>query len=262
MIKANKKAGLVALVLVLASISFLGWAKYKTSFVKATGKSAVVDSVATYKIDTAKVALLKRVYSKLNLNKSEFLITGSMSAKNGADTTDRLKNAQYVFSRKGTSFYFKMGATETFNANGIYLYVDHGMKKVLLAKEKQVVSGFAMPELSTVLKTVTEEGFRLNSTINGENERISFTNPDHLSCKEYSVTFNKQSLAPSKLYVRLSDGEEPENNKKDNVIDFRIQRSSTDSEIARYIAQNIVIKGNKSWSLGPAFKNYELINTL
>ena len=260
--KNFKNSLFLVVVMALAGVSALGWAKYKASVVKDQVKSVATDSLASNPIDTAKVALLKRVYGKLNQNKSEFLIAGSMMAKNGADTTDRLNNAQYVFSRKGTSFYFKLGATESFNANGFYLYVDHGMKKVLLAKQKQAVSDFVMPELSALLKTVGEEGFSLKSTINGENERISLLNPYHLSCKEYTVTFNKTTLKPSRLFVRLSDPESPENANKDNVIDFRIRISSALSEITRYTAQHIVAKGKAGWSLNPEFKNYELINTL
>jgi hypothetical protein len=260
--KNFKKSLFVFVLLALAGASFLGWAKYKISFIKEAISPVAVDSVVAYKVDTAKVALLKRVYSKLNLNKKEFLIAGRIGAKNGADSTDRLTNADYVFSRKGTSFYFKLGATESFNANGFYLYVDHGMKKVLLSKEKQIASDFLMPELSSILNTVAEEGFKLNSTVNGENQRISLTNPYHLSCKEYSVTFNKLTLKPNRLFVRLSNPQEPEDGSKDNVIDFRIRLSSAISNIQKYTTQNIVIKGNKSWSLGPAFRSYELINTL
>jgi hypothetical protein len=257
-----KEVGFIVAVLVLAGTSFLGWAKYKALIVKESAKPVTIDSLVVNKIDTAKIALLKVVYGKLNLNKNEFLIAGSIRAKNGADTTDRLKNSPYIFSRKGKSFYFKMGATESFNANGIYLYVDHGMKKVLIAKQKQIISDFVMPELRTILKTVGEEGFQLKSTVIGENERISLSNPYHMSCKEYSVTFNKLSLKPNKLYVRLSNPEDPENNSKDNVIDFSIYRSSVISEVATYTAQNIVIKSGNTWVLGPGFKSYELINTL
>jgi len=256
-----KTASVILVLMVIAGSGFLGWAKYKTSIAKVALKPVLVDSVEFNKIDTAKIALLKNVYSKLNLNKSEFLIVGSMTARNGADTTGRLNNSPYVFSRKGTSFYFKLGTTESINAKGLYVYVDHKMKKVLLSKEKEI-SGFVMPELETILKTVGEEGFQLKSTINGANECINLSNPYHLSCKEYAVRFNKLTLKPNQLYVRLSNAEDPENNDKDNVIDFRIERSSVISEIGAYTARNIVVKGNRGWSLGPGFKNYELINTL
>lgn len=257
-----KKIGLVATVLMFAGGSFLGWAKYKTAPIKGIAKPVVMDSVQSNKIDTVKVERLKRVYGKLNLNKNEFLIAGSISAKNGADTADRLNNAAYIFSRKGASFYFKLGTTETINANGIYLYIDHKIKRVLLAKKKEVISDFIMPELTTILNTVNEEGFELSSTTNGEIEQITLLNPYHLSCKEYTIAFNKKTLKPNKLYVRLSNSMESEDVKKDNVIDFRIRLSSPVSAIETYTVQNIVKKEKRGWILYPGFKSYELINTL
>lgn len=260
--KISKKTTVVIMISFLTAATCLALVRYhQFSFVQAK-KVVLKKAQIEAELDTAKLSLLSRVYKNLNLNRDEFLIEGSISANNGADTTERLNNLDYIFSKKGSMFYYKLGVTETINANGLNIFIDHGAKKIMLSKEKKVVPAASLPDFTELIKKVKEEGFKILDSKTGDTEQITLSNPYHLTCKEYTVAFNSTTLVPQRMYTRLTNFSDPENSKKDNVIDFRISKVESDSEIRKYTHQNIVKKEKNGWRLNPGFEGYELINTL
>ncbi len=260
--RISKKTGIVVVLLLMAGTALFGWGGYHQKSPVQVLSPVPQDTLRSIIVDSAKLSLLSTVYSKLNQDQDEFLIIGTIDARNGADTADHLSHADYIFSKKGMSFYLKIGSTETINANGLYLFVDNDIKKVMVSKEKQIIPNIGMPKLSEVIKRVKEEGYSVISEINGNSERITLSNPYHLSCKEYAIEFNSATLIPQRLYLRLSDFSAPENAKKDNVIDFRIKKASPVSDIEKYTTQTVVTKAYERWTLGSKYRDYELINKL
>jgi|GEM_PF-1688948 len=261
--KLSKGTGLIIFIALMVSSTFFALSKYKAKDpIKIDKQVPGTDTVTNNIIDTAKLGLLTKVYKNLDPNRNEYFLSGLINANNGADTSDHLLNTEYVLSKRGNEVYLKFGQTETINANGICIYIDHGMKKIMLSKSSEVITGLAIPNLTEQVKKIREEGFKMKSDKTGDTERIVLSNPYHLSCKEYAVSFNSNTLKPERIYVRLSSFEEPENTKMDNVIDFKINQTASASGIDKYTEQNFVKKQGKEWALNPGYKGYELINTL
>jgi hypothetical protein len=258
-----KISAIIFFACLILGTAFLGIAKLKETYIKPEILVADVkkDSLIQY-IDTAKINLLRAVYNKIDPSRKEFLIEGTIEARNGADTTDHLENATYVFSKKGSSFYYKMGNTESINAKGLNIFIDHGIKKIMLSKQKNTISVAGIPDLNTIIDQIKGEGFELTDKKNGVVESISLKNPYHLSCKEYVISFNSESLVPERLLFRISNFQKPEDSKMDNVLDFKLKKVSQHADIEKYTSFKVVNKEKNRWQLSPEFSDYELINIL
>ncbi|EDM35225.1 hypothetical protein PBAL39_13372 [Pedobacter sp. BAL39] len=253
----------IAGLLVIGGTSLYAWSVYRNAKVIEVAKdNAIADTLGVAAPDTALVRLFTKVSAGLDPNRKEFLLTGVLDVVNGADSTDNMNRADYLFSKKGKEFYFKLGQTEVFNLKSFYLFIDHAQKKVILSKQKQINAGNVMPDLQQMIAQIQGEGFEVSRIQTEGNEQITLSNPHHLSCKEFSLAFDETTLKPALLRFRLSDGEEPENKKRDQVLNLRIMESATKSDLERYASKKVVEQKDRHWVLSEEYKAYDLITMM
>lgn len=120
----------------------------------------------------------------------------------------------------------------------------------------------AIADVSNLLNRIEEEGYELKEKVQGESTTLSLTNPNHVSCKAYSVSFNTKTLQPEKIFCRMSNFQNPEDNKLDNQLEITFKKIEKHSGIEKYPIQKFVQKEEGNWVLNAAFKEYELINLL
>lgn len=250
------------LILVIAGFSFFAWGKLVKSKVPAQQDSVSeehpVDVIEEY--DPAVLEKFSKVCAKLNPEGNEFFISGIINSVNGADSLENVINQQYIFSKKGTSFYSRFGETETINGNGTYVFVDHILKKVMVGNEKKVVANAGLPDLSTLIKNLKGEGYQLeDEKIGTQLETIKVVNDYHITCKQYSISFNPENLTPKQITMRLSNVNEPEDKKKDKSITIDILKCHDKIDNNIYGPEKIVRKKSASWVLAPGYEGYELI---
>jgi len=260
--KKNKRIALLSFLL-LSSLAFFGWASYKKSFKPLAPEKKMVDIVySPAKVDAGKLQLLRQLCAKMSLNQKVLFIEGTVNALNGADSTDRLINADYIFMKQGDQFYYKLGQSETINTKKLNLYVDNGTKKIMLSPGKLTSAINGVGDPAELLKKVEDEGYELSEKINGMITIMTLSNPYHLSCKVFSIAYETESLQPKKLVYRLSNFQEPQNSKLDNVLEISFSSVKTSSgndpkEITKFLR-----KEGKVWTLTDQYKDYELINML
>jgi hypothetical protein len=257
--RSSKKITVIICLLLLVATALFGWEGYRRKTIVKVAFPTQAEVEEPVVIDTAKLRLMGEVCDKLNFNRDEFLIVGSLSANDGADSAGRLDPEVYVFSKKGSSFYFRLGQTETINKAGLYLYVDHSQKKIMVSAEKTATPNPGLPRFKELIKRIKEEGYSLESRVEGTTEIIAVSNPYHLSCKNYAIYFDAATLVPERLYMRLTDAYEPEDPKKDKVIDLKIKQASRNSDLEKYTRSQIVKKENDKWVPGTGYDGYELI---
>lgn len=263
--KSNKLvkniSGLLLLLLLSAS-AFWGWAKYKKGILESKPNVAPLAVEDEALIDTMKLERLKTAFDRLDVSKDEFLIDGYLSMVDGADSLANFNKVKYTFSRKGNLFYYQLDQMEMLNQKEMIIYIDATNKKILLSRTKEVIPPPIVPALGDLIARVKEEGYKLVDQMQGGRETIALRNPYHVSCKEFGLTFQSSTLKAERLYARLSNFEEPEDDKKDKIIDLYISRSSADSEIKKFLSKQVVVKDKGTWQLSPAYSDYQLINTL
>ena len=245
----------------MAGISYLAWGKLAK--LSLTGKVTPVENESQVNSEKDYDPLLlerfRKVSAKLDFSGNEFFMSGTISAENGADSTDKITKVIYILSKSGQNFYCRFGETETVNGNGVYAFVDHTLKKIMVSKQKEVIANAVLPDLAALVKNLKGEGYQLNNEKESGSERILIVNEYHISCKIYRLSFNPESLAPRQIYLRLSNMDDPGNKQKDKTITIDIKECAQKTDISTYAVDKIVKKNNTSWVQAPGYEGYELI---
>lgn len=214
-------------------------------------------------------AYVPPVYDKMLLSRFEqlcqklegkdgYAFSGSVSASDGADTTQAIKETNFIMCKKGQELYYKMGDSETINASGAYVLIDHAEKKVALSNQRDIVMPLGI-QGSSLSKNLASEYYNLTSKTNGNERSISIINEQHLTCKEYSITYDTLSNDIKRIYTRLSGSGDPLNRDNEQVIDIRIMNWEKPDGAKHYFKNKAVKKKGADWELTKPYLSYELI---
>jgi len=208
-------------------------------------------------------ALLKKLdtLNKLfDINRRTYAYSGTISVADKTDTSKSVKKLSFTFCKNNSDVYYKLGDTESFNGDNMYLYLDHKNKKVLITAMKKL-QAFPLFDINKFKATLGSEQYELLSTANGKLQTIKLVNEHHVSCKEYSVTFDTTSYKVTRVRSRLTNLAKPYDKTYDKIIDVELTDFSDKGvNIISYLNRdNIIEKSGTAWKLTPAYKDYELI---
>jgi len=202
----------------------------------------------------------RKLCSQISDYKGNYTLAGVISIKNPTNPNLELKNEDFLFCKSGSQFYYQLGATQMLNESGVYLYIDHDRRNILLSPQKQV--GYDQPPLSLpdVTAMLKSEHYRLVSSTTGNERTITLLNEHHISCKQYSLTFNKDNLKLKRLFMRLTDLRNPDDRSTEEVVDVRIVQWERTANLGKYLTKNKVIRTNGRAVSGTGnFRNYKVI---
>jgi len=236
----------VAFALALCLISLIGQAQSNITSQRQTA------------FDT--LAIFKKLCSQISDYKGAYTLAGVINIKNPTNPALEVKNVSFLFCKSGSEFYYKLGTTETLNENGVYLYIDHDRRNIMFSAQKQVAydqGPLKTPDVSAMLKS---EHYRLLSSARGDERTITLLNEHHVSCKQYSLTFDNADLKLRRLFMRLTNLSDPGDQSTEEVVDVRIIQWDKTADLARYLTKNQVVRiSGKNISGTGIFKNYKVI---
>jgi len=212
--------------------------------------------------DKTKDLLLQKmlkVCAPMNPGQEECFFAGVLSMSDKVSPEDALKNIEYVYSKKGENFYYQLGSTETINANGLFLYIDHEGKIITISDQKQVVENTSLGSFTEMLEGLNTDEYTVNSEIHGTIQTLRFLNENSADCKEYKVSFDTVSLQPKYVYSRIGYPDPYEDAAKDKTIQIHLKAVKAKSDIEKYISKPIVVKAGQSWKPVKAYADYKLI---
>ncbi|HMI03907.1 MAG TPA: hypothetical protein VK541_15585 [Pedobacter sp.] len=239
-------------LLALGSLSKKIWSPVKKN-VKA--EQAVTSIVYDEKV----LGKLKIVCNKLDMSGKEFFISGSISSDDGADSIQKIVDADYVLSRKDQNYYCRFGNTETINTPEMYLFVDHGIRKIMVSASKRITTSSNLPDLSSLVKNLRGENYEVIDEVTGDTEHISLVNENHITCMLYKLSFNAKNLRPERIYLKLRDGQEPDNKLMNKTLEIKIKECGQYSDDKKYNTNHILKRNGSAWETSPVCKGYELI---
>ncbi|WP_207428885.1 hypothetical protein [Pedobacter sp. SYSU D00535] len=208
--------------------------------------------------DEQLLSKMERVCSMLDINRPECFVEGSVSSYTQGNTLDVEGTLPYIYSKRGNDFYYKLGQTETINAKGLYIYIDPDAKKVLLSDQK-VLTDSSPNAIHELFKQILEDRFAVRTKFEGDNQVITLLNEMHLSCKEYSVSFDTLSLKPNRVFCRMPNSNAAGSTGGDLVLDMRLQTVSSISQIEKFVSKPVIIRDDNKWTLSKEFQGYELV---
>ncbi|QNR87022.1 hypothetical protein H9N25_11870 [Pedobacter riviphilus] len=211
-------------------------------------------------IDPKLVEKFTKISVMVNPSGVKFKVTGKINITNPVDSTQNLHNLGYIYQKQGDQYYYQSGQTETINADGLLVYVDHAQKKIMLGKNKGEMAPLVFPDLSNLIKQFKEEKYQLwDRRTDKQYWTISLINPTHITCKLYELTYDSLTLKPNKIVMRLSNFDDPLNNKKDKKVSFEIMTDTQVNASLFHVGRFVEKKQPQSYVPAEKYKDYELI---
>jgi len=252
------------MVLVLLCVSAITWAiqhRYFKHVQKQQLPKAAIVKFATPVYDKALFDKFEQLSRKYDTIKQNYTVKGFITMIDKADTTTQMKNVDFVLCKKGNALYYKLGTTETINEDGVYLYIDHAGKRILVTQQKQIGNADAMQNLTRIAATLKSEYYNMTGSVKNGIQTISFTNEHHITCKQYTVSYDTLNNEIKHIYTRLTNFRDPLNKNKDKIMDMYLSEWDDKALITTYTLPGEIVKSEgKKWKKTKAYENYELIS--
>jgi hypothetical protein len=204
--------------------------------------------------------LFEKICDKMKQAKGDYTIGGLINLTDPVHPEQSIKNAPFLFCKQGDQFYYRLGTTETINGRELYLYIDHQTKNIMLSPRKEVMYDPSPVKPIDLGEAIRSEHYSLGSAVNGPLETLTLLNERHISCKQYSVTFNREGLNITRLFMRLTYLREPMRRDKETTVDVRITRWEQTADISKYPnAGSVLVKVHGRWQGNGELKNYRVI---
>lgn len=245
------------LVFSLVGISWYTWA-WQTQVKQPLSKAALKDSVFQARYDAHYLRNFTRLFKHYDTLKTNYTIAGRISVIDLADTTEKMDRVPFLFCKNGNAFYYKIGTTETINAEGVYLYIDHSAKNIILSVQKGItMSTFPMADMA---KTLRAEEFEMAGKSSGSLETVTLNNPHHISCKEYVMTYDTTTWELRRMHAKLTNSQQPLTKGNEKLVEINFSQWNDASRLDRYLqVANVIHKSDGNWKLNAPYAGYELI---
>lgn len=192
--------------------------------------------------------------------RGNYTMAGVINITDHANAASAMEHMLFVLCKQGDEFYYRLGTTATINEQGLYLFIDYKTKSILISKKKQVMFDTGLKNFADLGIKIQSENYKLVDKVIGEDETISLINEHHISCKQYSLTFNKQSMRIKRLFMRLSNFDYPLKTDNEKVVEVSISQWIKSADLSKYPSKNSVLKDvNGEWRTANAYKNYRIV---
>ncbi|GAB2700607.1 hypothetical protein GCM10027037_26830 [Mucilaginibacter koreensis] len=210
--------------------------------------------------DAKLLTRFNEVMQKCNQQQDTITMRGTMTIVDKADTALKMNNVPFIMCHKANNLYYKLGQTETYNGEGVYLFIDHKAKSILISAQQPVVDNSVFKLTKGLADALNFESYQLTSQVKDSVETLTLSNEHHVSCKQYSVSYTTGELSFKRFFIRLSNPEEPLRKDNEKIIDVRINHWLKQAQINNYFsAQNVIENTGGKWKLKPKFAQYQLL---
>jgi len=211
--------------------------------------------------DTVLVNKLSLLCKKMRHIAPNFTQSGIISITDESAKDHQTDDLGFMFCKQGNEFYYKLGKAIMLNENGLYLYIDLRNKTILISPQKKVVYDIGFKQFADVAATVRSENYKISSTESGNEQTISVVNEHHITCKQYALSFDKRNMKINKLYMRLTNINDPLRTDNEKIISATISRWDDTADLGAFLTAGKVVNNIKGrWVLTGEFKNYQLIS--
>jgi hypothetical protein len=225
----------------------------------AQTQSGLARSGVNQSPDQVLVAKFEQVCRQFSNFKGNYTLAGIINISGVALP---MKNIPFRFCKQGKEFYYLLGKTITLNESGCNLYIDRQSKSILVSRQKEIrYQENAMSQFGKLAEKISSENYTISNRITGSQQTISLVNEHHVSCKEYTVTFNKATLKISRLYMRLSSLDAPGTTAgRDKIVDVAVTEWSHTANLRSYLSvAKVAVLQNGNWIARNEFKNYHVV---
>jgi len=185
--------------------------------------------------------------------------SGVLDITDGRDSANSVHALPLLVCTGANKRYYRIGTTETILQDSVCIVIEHDQKRVIVTRQTMQQANL-LNSLQQLKSGLRAERFVLKTSRTDKERVVSFVNDHNISCKEFAVTYDTTTNKLTRLYARITDVEDPLNNKKDRVMDLHIQRVSDTADPKAYPGLHTVIKEEgKVAVLSARYEGYKLI---
>lgn len=217
----------------------------------------VADTTKEYNSDLLKQ--FESVCKEMDESQNKIAFSGTLYMEDKADTLNKPQAMPVTLCRVGKEIYYKIGDTEMLNSDDYYLFIDHGARKILLSEPKQLLAASVM-DIRKMKDALRSEDYELKGSIQGSNTTISLINENHITCKEYAITFDTATHAVNKFFMRFTNTEDPLGKNNEKIVELKITDRDVNPDIKKYLNDRTpVIRDGTELKLKKEYIDYKLI---
>lgn len=263
--KIRKKITILASVLLLLGIAALAVAKTPSLRLwVGLAPATVQEENPADKKDPIQEALLEELSGLLkryDTTNSNYYLAGTLSAIDRADSIHAMNDLTYKMGKWDHDLYVMTGPTELINDTVHYLYVDHAVKKILLAPAKKYYQQPGLP-LDELYKHIRSEGFTVEKKPeSGTMLNIGIVSPTHISMKGMSVSYDSVTRDVKTIRLRQAEVSDHMNEHKEKWITLKIKEWNDEPERKNYPEiGKFIERRNGRWQCTAPYNGYELID--
>lgn len=186
-----------------------------------------------------------------------YLAEGSIQVSDQADTS-RSMYANFRYVHRDSMNYYQLGDQEMIAVPGVYISVQHEVKKILVSPREPGRKPLEIFIGSEQLAALKLEGYDITKEDGGPLTVIRLKREKHISCREYRVSYDSSRYI-RRIFLRSAHETVPEDLNLDKFISINIHRWQTTGlpeEVFR-VDRYIVKKGDE-WLPAQAFSGYEI----
>jgi|GEM_PF-2589382 len=247
------------LSVVLIAISFIAWA-VRGKFLVHVKPSAKYkkDTKASPSIDPVLLAKYQAVFKKYDTIKKDITMSGTINIIDRADTSGNMKNVGFLFCKTGSDFYYKLGTTETINADGLYIFVDHLGHTIVVSPQKKVAYDVQPNAFADIGKEIRSDLYDVTGNNDGNLQTISLHNEHNINCKLFSISYDTATLAIRHMYARMTNLQDPARTDNEKLVDINITEWNDRGDLDKFYKKDIIARANGTWKVTDKYKDYQL----
>lgn len=257
--------GIIFLAALMAVTAFTWAITHKAGHKQVTtpAVSPIANTEPAPKAPAYNKAILQKfeaVCQAFNMQKPVFTCLGIINIVDGADSSKTIRNLDFTMCKNGNNCFYQFGHTEILNARGMYICIENDQKRVIAGRQKSFIEA-PMPDISQIGKILSGDYYNLTDTVKGKNETIAFVNENHITCKEYAITFDTLSKKVNRVFTRLTNIDAPERKDREKTINITISECTDAADPDKYLNRyKVVQKAGNGLKLTEKYTGYELIN--
>jgi hypothetical protein len=256
----NLKYRLVILAILTFGVGYISWATLQTHVVGLKhSEKKKLSSLPRISYNNNLLLRFQQLCQAIDPSTDNYEMQAKLMVVDGADSVSSHKYIDYLVGKNGTDFYCKMENNEIINTDRFCLFIDHVTKVVLVKPAQPIPKLKIVPNLKGLLKTLSSERYELREGAEGGQNFIKLINEQHISCKEYKIGYDKESMKPSSFYLRFTNIDSPEDSTKDKEIfleKLTVKANFNMSEMLRIAGVKNV---NGNILLEDSYPNYRII---
>jgi hypothetical protein len=239
----------------LAGICLAAWA-VAGNYLHRSEPAPMPEEVKPPAPDTRLLKELTAVYDKLSGD--AWSVEGSVAITDRENPDNTLAPTSFSYQQNGNRMYYQLGQMEMVNLEDCYIVMQHDAKKILVSSSKQVISAPHLP-LETLVKMVEQEEYSVTRKVSEGNATIALGRANHISCKEYAVTYDTATMQLRAIRTRLTNLDAPLDTTQDKIIDVDITRWSPAPQKNRFDKRRYIHDNGRELVPAATYPDYQLI---